>query len=296
MRATKWLLVTAASALTATSIGGVAASAAGAATSRAPIAHASKRPFKNYHNSLRSNTKGWCNGVGSEPCDGNYYGTIDIVKSSYTNGGGSNYAVSVPGPGGATKYARVTGGGPGFGGYQTTPTGCPVPGSENCTGPYTTWGNPTAPDVFPTRTGFTTSIQIYLDTAWAAANPGQVVDWDTALGTSTGGFLSDFAFNLCTTAAGGGGFDISFSTGAGGCSTGPTELVQSGWYTFNEQFTSVGGSLVESGAVLSPSNSSVFTDTDNTGDAISGVGGPIYGWLPDEDVNGLPLANVSLTQ
>lgn len=290
----KVFLLGSAGAALALSLGAVTAPVAGASTGRTPVVRASKAAFKNYKNTLRANTKGWCDGAGSPPCDGNYYGTIDVVKSSYSNGGGANYAVSVPGPNGAKKYARATGAGPSFGGYQTTPTGCPVPGSENCTGPYTTWGNPTAPDVFPTRTGFTTSIQIYLDTAWAATNPGQVIDWDTALDTSTGGFLSDFVFNMCTSAAGGGGFYISFSTGAGGCSTGPTELTQSGWYTFDEQFQSVAGSLVESGTVLSPSNASVFTNSDSTGYAISGVGGPIYGWLPDEDVNGLPLANVSL--
>jgi hypothetical protein len=296
MRIRRFVLMGSGVAVAALAFGVMAVPASGAAPLKpAAIAHA-KKPFNNYKNSLKGNTNGWCNGAGSEPCDGNYYGTIDIVKHTYTNGGGANYAVAVAGPNGANKYARVTGGGPGFGGYQTNVNGCPVPGSENCTGPYTTWGNPVAPNVFPTRTGFTTSIQIYLDPTWAAANPGQVIDWDTALGTSTGGFLSDFAFNMCTTAAGGGGFYISFGNGAGGCSTGPTELTQSGWYTFNEQFVSVGGSLVEDGNVLSPSNVSLFTNTDNTGDAITGVGGPIYGWLPDEDVNGLPLANVSLKQ
>jgi hypothetical protein len=302
MKIRKLLPIVAASAIVALGVGSMAIPASGAAPLKAPVSHAAlnhaakgKKPFKNYHNNLKRNTKGWCDGTGTQPCDGNFYGTIDNVKSSFTNGGGSNYAVSVPGPNGATKYARATGGGPGFSGYQTTTAGCPVPGNENCTGPYTTWGNPTQPNTFPTSTGFNTSIQIYLDPTWAAAHPGQVVDWDTALGTNTGGFLSDFAFNMCTTAAGGGGFYISFGNGAGGCSTGPTELTQAGWYTFNEQFTSLSGVLVEAGSVLSPSNASVFSNTDNTGDAISGVGGPIYGWLPDEDVNGLPLANVSLT-
>jgi hypothetical protein len=298
MKTRRLLSIVAAGAIVALGVGSMAIPASGAATRKAPMTHAtkSKRTFKNYHNTLRRNTNGWCNATGTQPCDGNFYGTIDNVKSSFTNGGGSNYAVAVAGPNGATRYARATGGGPGFEGFQTTPAGCPSPGNESCTGPYTTWGNPTAPNVFPTSTGFTTSIQIYLDTAWAAAHPGQVVDWDTALGTSTGGFLSDFAFNLCTTAAGGGGFDISFSNGAGGCSAGPTELTRSGWYTFNERFSSLGGVLVEAGSVLSPSNTSVFTNTDTTGDAIAGVGGPIYGWLPDVDVNGLPLANVSLRQ
>lgn len=48
--------------------------------------------IKKYYNSLASNTKGWCNGEvpPNAPCDGgvNDYGTIDIVKATYSNSGG----------------------------------------------------------------------------------------------------------------------------------------------------------------------------------------------------------------
>jgi hypothetical protein len=298
MRLARLTTIAASTAVLAFGVATATGASVGAAVHRTPVVrNGGARPFSKYTNKLTKNTDGWCDAQGSEPCDGNYYGTIDIVSSSNSNGGGANYAPSVPGPAGAHKYARVTGGGPAFGGYQTTSTGCPVPGSENCSGPYTDWGNATPPDGFPTSTGFTTSIEIYLDTAWADANPGQVVDWDTALGTNTGGFLQDYVFNLCTTSAGGGGFYISASNNAGACSTGPTEITTSGWYTFDEQFSAVGLSnpvLVESGTVLNADAQSVFSNIDDTGDAISGVGGPWYGWLPDEDVNGLPIADATL--
>ncbi len=63
--------------------------------------------IKKYYNSLASNTKGWCNGEvpPNAPCDGgvNDYGTIDIVKATYSNSGG--YAPAVASPDGKKKYA-----------------------------------------------------------------------------------------------------------------------------------------------------------------------------------------------
>jgi len=245
----------------------------------------------NWKNTLRQNTTGWCSTPGDAPCDGTGYGTIDIVKSSFSNGGG--YGASVAGPGGTTKYARVTGGG-----TLTTPNGCPTPGGENCTGPYTNWNQIPHPTVFPyktaTKNGYTTSVKIYIDAAWAGANPGQVVDWDTAVSDNNGGFYRDFVFNMCSSATGGGGFYISASNNAGGCSTGPTEITTSGWYTFNEHFTSVAGTLIAGFTVLDSSNATVLNVVQNTGTSISAVGGPRYGWLPDEDVLGLPVSQVSV--
>ena len=70
--------------------------------------------------------------------------------------------------------------------------------------------------------GSSTSIKSSIGAAWAGAHPGNVVDWDVALGDNSGNFLLvDNAFNLCTTSAGGGGFYLSASFGAGGGSTGP---------------------------------------------------------------------------
>jgi hypothetical protein len=246
----------------------------------------------NYKNSLAGNTNGWCpvTNPPNAPCDGGAgnYGTIHIVKSNFANYGG--YAASVPGPGGQKKYARVSGG---QDGGVPTVNGCSVPGSENCTGPYTKFGSTVHHAIFPPG-GFSTSIKMYIDAAWAGAHPGNVVDWDVALRDNSGNFLEDNAFNLCTTSAGGGGFFLSTSFGAGGCSTGPTELTVSGWYTFTLAFASVGGDVYDSYAVLNSANTSVFGQVVNTGNATTGVGGPDYGWLPDEDILGLPLAQVTL--
>jgi hypothetical protein len=246
----------------------------------------------NYSNKLSTNTKGWCpvTTPPNAPCDGGAgnYGTISVVKSTSINYGG--YASAVPGPGGQKKYARVSGG---QDGGVPTVNGCSIPGNENCSGPYTKFGSTVHHTMFPTG-GFSTSIKIYIDAAWAGAHPGNVVDWDVSLRDSSGNFLQDNAFNLCTTAAGGGGFYLSTSSGAGGCSTGPTEITTSGWYTFNLGFSSIGGTVWDNYSVLDSTNASVFTQAVNTGNATSSVGGPDYGWLPDEDVLGLPIAQVSL--
>ncbi len=256
-----------------------------------------KTDFKAFHNKLTGNTKGWCTGV-AQPCDGIVYGTIDIVKAGFSNGGGANYGTATPAPTGQNKYARLSGGGTGSGGYLTTPTGCPVAGGENCTGAYTKFGNTSHPMVFQ---NFTDSIKIYVDPAWAALNPGQVVDWDVALDTNTGGFGEDYAFNLCSTAAGGGGFYVDWNNGSGGCSS-PTdanylgELTGAGWYSFSHQFTNTAGVLDCHYTVQNAASTTVMSATQNSGNAITGVGGPRYGWFADEDVNGLPVADALLTK
>jgi hypothetical protein len=274
--------------------GAVGLGVMGISTSVSGAASAKKiTGIPNYRNTLAGNTKGWCpiTVPANLPCDGapGDYGTIHVLKSSFTNYGG--YASAVPGPNGVKKYARVSGG---QDGGVPTVNGCSVPGNEDCSGPYTKFGSTVHHAIFPAG-GFTTSIQLYIDASWAGAHPGNVVDWDVALRDNTGAFLEDNAFNLCSTSAGGGGFYVSTSFGAGGCSTGPTELSVSGWYTFNLTFTSAGGQVVDTYSVLNSAASPVFSDTVPTGNATTGVGGPDYGWLPDEDVLGLPVSHVSLS-
>ena len=66
---------------------------------------------KNWQNKLSGNTLGWCNNPLNTACDGSAtgYGTIAIVKHTFTNY--DSYAPAVPGPGGQPKYARVSGSG-----------------------------------------------------------------------------------------------------------------------------------------------------------------------------------------
>jgi len=252
------------------------------------LAGAASGSFPTYKNTFNANAKGWC--TAATGCNGQVgagdYGTIDIVPAKFSNEGG--YAASVPGPGTQKHYGRVSGAGT----NQDSLSGCPAPGSENCTGPFILFGGTGTSSVFPDKSGFSSSLEIYLDTAWAAANPGQVVDWDVSLNDNTGAFLRDFVFNLCTTAANGGGFYVSTSNGAGGCSTGPAEATTSGWYTFSQQFYDVGGSIAADLIATDPSGNTVTSSLQQTGISAADAGGPNYGWFPDEDVLGLPIAKM----
>jgi hypothetical protein len=268
------------------------------ASSAASLSPQSAKPaggsgkMHNYHNTLIKNSNGWCDGVGDAPCDGlpGDYGTIDIVSHTFTNSGG--YANGpLAGPGGQKYYARISGGQDG--GTEGI-SGCTPTGTENCSGPYTLWGpkNVSHPTVFPTN-GFSTSIKIYLDTVWANTYPGQLVGWDNAVSNTSGGFLQDQTFDICSQT---GGFSITTAFGSGGCSVQPATITTSGWYTFNEDFTSQAGELYGAYSIHNASSTQVFSQVVDTGLATSGVGGPRYGWFPDEDVLGLPIAQVSLTQ
>lgn len=235
-------------------------------------------------------TKGWC--TYAEGCNGqigtNDYGPIDVVPESFSNDGG--YAPAVAAPPKQRAYARVSGAGV----DQDSISGCPSPGDENCTGPYILYGGSGTDSLFPTN-GFDSSIGIYLDPSWAATNPGQVIDWDVSLNDNSGSFLEDFVFNLCSTADNGGGYYVSVSNGAGGCSTGPTEVTTAGWYTFDTQFNNVGGQITVTYIMVGPSGTTDLYSLTHPGIAAAGAGGPNYGWFPDEDALGLPVADVSLT-
>ena len=271
-----------------TSVSG-ATTASPSASGATTAAHRQTGVAKNWKNKLTGNIKGWCNNPVNAPCDGSAtgYGTIGIVKHTYTNY--NSYAPAVPGPGGQPKYARVSG-------AETPPAvetlhGCTVPGGENCTGPYTKFQSPWVGNhtVFPVG-GYTTSIKIYLDASWAAANPGQIVNWDIGLTGITDTYLSDNSFALTSTSAGGGGWLLGLGTDI---TAGPTLLTTSGWYTFNLSFTMVGGEVFSTYSVLNSASTSVFATTQDTGTKAAATGGVRYGWFDNEDVLGLPVAQVS---
>lgn len=71
--------------------------------------------------------------------------------------------------------------------------------------------------------GYITQADIYLDTAWAAANPDWRFDWDSAIVDNAENFLSDDVFNVGTQLAGDGtpGFWVGTSTNSGRDNTYP---------------------------------------------------------------------------
>lgn len=260
-----------------------------------------KKKIKKFSQTFEENTKGWCNLVASPPnapCDGapGDYGTIARVR------GGSSAAPYGTGiaPAGGSWYASVDGTGDGA-------TGCPTypAEDESCTGPYTSYGNPNGNyDTFPSN-GFTTSLDIYLDTSWAASNPGNEFEWDTALNTSTGGFLEDFIFTAETQNSPNGfvigiGANTTNDPGSGSGSLGnytPATVTTSGWYEFIHHFYkyNLSGDLGVEMEIVNATTHAVVADwTADTGYKTSQAGGPLYGWFPNENIPGLPIDNLSI--
>src|ERR1700693_1559956 len=166
-----------------------------------------------------------------------WYGSITHEKSGYSNAGGYADGINSAKDDG---HARLNG------------------------EAITFWGSNAPSTSFP-KQGFTTSMDVYLDTGWAASHPDARFDWDTALSRADGSFFSDFVFNAGTNPAGGAsapGFYVNASTNAGRggaypenpcpdpgatkppntCRT-PVHITTSGWYTFVHRFRNDNGHL-----------------------------------------------------
>lgn len=264
-----------------------------AASSASPSVRRTPK-VKNYKNTFTRNTKGWCNFAG-DPCDGAPGDSGTIVRTDQES---STYAYA-PGINAESGrwYATVDGATQGTSTCPTYPAQ-----DESCDGPYTSWGNPKGNyDTFPTN-GFTSSLDIYLDTAWAGANPGNEFEWDTAVNQSNGQFGQDFIFTAQT---GPGGFTI----GAGNNSTSsvPTPsatIASSGWYRFIESFATnpmTGNveatlSIVDDATATAVPGASWVIPVIFNGNAVpaASVGGPAYGWFPNENIPELPIDNSTL--
>lgn len=242
-----------------------------------------------FFNGFETDTSGWFAPSG--------FGSITRQPSGYTNGGG--YADTVASATGS-YHARLTGSCSNVHGAGT-----------DCFGPYTDWGTGFDSDVFPAG-GYTTEVSIYLDTAWAATHPDKRFDWDTAIQDTSLGFLSDYVFNAGTIPT---GFVIGASPNAGRSSTfpsnpcpnpGPTTppnvcrtpaiITTSGWYTFRHSFHDDGsGKLAVDMTILDSSSNTVASWTIYQGFNVSNVGGPAYGWFPNEEISDLAIDNSRLS-
>jgi hypothetical protein len=276
---------------------GAAPSAGTAAASVRPAATPTAGPaVSNFHNSFHRNINSWCVPTfGFPPCDGasGDSGTIVRTKSR------SSSAAYAPGIKAVKKghwYATISG-------ATDTSSGCPTASEdESCDGPNTDWGNPDGNyETFPAG-GFTASLDIYLDTAWAAANPGNFFEWDTSVLQSNGDFGQDYIF---TAETGTDGFTVGTGTNTRSSVPSPSVTIgTSGWYTFAAAFSVDPGSgdveVTLSIAsvpdnVMVPGASWVIPVMFN-GDVEppANVGGPLYGWFPNEDIAGLPIDVTSL--
>lgn len=189
----------------------------------------------------------------------------------------------------------------------TTGTGGALSGDNTYTyinkSVYTKWGG--YESIFP-NDGYATSVDVYLDTAMAEANPGKHFDFSSAINNASGTHLRDFAFNV---GAADGKWYITANTGADAASVinsetpGAVEVSTSGWYTLRTDFNNNEGVL----EVLL----SAYTRGDEEGDLgdwigdwtlsdssdVIGtvVGGHRYSWFVNQQFENLPVDNATLT-
>jgi hypothetical protein len=157
------------------------------------------------------------------------------------------------------------------------PGGLGTDNAVNCDGPLTEWGLSYGnfdKGIPITGNGSSTSIDIYMDTAFAAASEAASkdyrFDWDSDLLDNQGNFLQDFVFNVAVgdghdscAAPSGGYFVIEASTASqrsGANAHNPvnppqTCITQSGWYTFTHTFTKDQDGNLQVAMAVSPAGS-----------------------------------------
>ena len=164
--------------------------------------------------------------------------------------------------------------------------------------PFTTWGGYT--NEFP-ASGYTTSLDIYLDPASGTVNDTRF-DWTSAISTPALTHRRDFVFNGgfynddTGPGAGESRFVFSASNNAGPGSSfpknperDPIAIVDAGWYTFQHHFYNDGtGVLAVDLSILDAGGDVVKTWTLSDPSDVIGttVGGNRYGWFAQ---NGFPF-------
>jgi len=267
------------------------------------------------------------------PCDGNWttgdYGTIDRVATGFSNGGYGNYAPFTKALVGhfmavvsGTEDVNLNPLDPG------TAAGCANPTEdEACTGPYALFGTGAAlgaENEFPTG-GFTITNDLYLDPNTMPV--GQSINDDIGLNLSAAesetiystysGYGQDIPIGVCNT---GSGIAVNFSVGADAapCSAVSGPITTAGWYRFVFVFSDTSGNVLVTESVwqeasnptqaptliaaagATPVTSSYAVPGSNPvtyapiSSAVANWGGPLYFWLYNENVSGLPLANFAL--
>ena len=195
--------------------------------------------------------------------------------------------------------------------------------SVMCNGAFTRWGGYNS----VWMGGYTTQVDVYLDVAYAKANPdsyagniacltanamdtscnGTRFDFSSALNDSGGNFLQDYVFNVGTgdpaqpnpCSSPSGGFVVAASTNAFRSGASPYDLghdpfcvATSGWYTFKHTFKDVGGYLQVLMEIFPAGNAVPLHQwTITPGHPISELGCNRYGWFAEQEIWDLPIDN-----
>lgn len=149
--------------------------------------------------------------------------------------------------------------------------------------------------------GYTTSVDVYLDTAKSTIGDDLRFDWSSAINNTAGDHRRDFIFHVGTDTAG--NYVISVSNNAPGWPANPARDplylsdhgLGTGWYTLEHNFYNDGGVLAVDLSVIDMSGVVLKTWTlSDPSDEISvAVGGNRYGWLVTNEFSVLELDNVT---
>ena len=164
---------------------------------------------------------------------------------------------------------------------------------------FTTWNGYTTQ--FPAN-GYSTAVDIYLNPAGKTDDTR--FDWTSAVSTPTGGHRRDFVFNAGVYNDGTPHFVVSASNNSGRGSSfpknperNPIAITDAGWYTFQHDFTNVGGVLSVRMSIrprLGTTELGSWTLSDATDVIGSTVGGNRYGWFALNEFGGLAIDNSQL--
>lgn len=146
--------------------------------------------------------------------------------------------------------------------------------------------------------GFTASLDIYLDTAWTE---GQGFDYSVALNNNSGDHLRDYMFHVGVTdlgllVNGSNNTDRNFNDfkleneNGGDFYT----ISASGWYTFQQDFYDDGGTVSVDLSLLDSSGTELWSVTRTSTDATATSGGNRYGWFTYNNIDELAIDNTSV--
>ncbi len=161
-------------------------------------------------------------------------------------------------------------------------------------GSFTRYGGYSS--VFPAG-GYSTSIDIYLDTAASPIGADIRLDWSSAINGPSGAHRRDFIFSIGTN--GTSGFVMSASNNAPGWPANPGRdpltITTTGWYSFKHSFRDAGAGVlaVDMSVLAGPTVLKTWTLSDPSDIIGTTVGGNRYGWLVDNGFASLALDNVT---
>jgi hypothetical protein len=160
---------------------------------------------------------------------------------------------------------------------------------DDANGPYTLSGSALS---MPFGTGFTTTIDVYIDTAQGAVGEGWA--WDVGISNSNATFLEAGGFGAEKTAAG--TWSIAPDGDGAGYPGGGLAITTTGWYRLVSEWGDNGGLLTRNSYIRDLSDTTLYTDllTTTNWTAIASLRN--YSWFADVSVpGGLAIDNATST-